>query len=101
LYADRFGFQQPGSVLFGANRGHEDSGNTMATGNQAVLKIGPVHAGHLPIADEARCLHDEIRAQIVFGGGESGDIVAHRNNKGFQSVAKTLIIVDNANQKLL
>jgi hypothetical protein len=51
--AKRSGFEQASAFLFRANRRYEDGGNTMAAGNQPVLKVASIHAGHLPIADEA------------------------------------------------
>jgi hypothetical protein len=100
-HAKRPRLEQASAFLFGANRRHEDGGDTMATRHQPILKVASVHAGHLPIADKARCAHNDIRVQIILSGSESGDVVIHGNNEGFQSVAKTSIIVDNTNQKLL
>src|ERR1700732_1219064 len=67
--------------LFRGKRAHENDRLAVAIGNQAILKIDPVHAGHLQVGDHASGIPNAVGSKILFGGSERRRVIAERSYK--------------------
>ena len=89
------GLQHARTDIFVREGGHENDRRVMPVGNQPILQICAVHAGHLYVGDQTGRVRGAIGPQIFLGGSESFRSIPHRSNEPLGRLSNEPVIVDD------